>query len=407
MLKLLFFLCIASLSLGQLVVLHRSDTGGLNLFDLVVLTFALYGTVFFFAKRSFVLPKTLMFYLFFVVFAGVVSLPNFFVLSTDELGSAFFYLARFFFYLLAGIIVYNMKKHSLLTTEEILRAFLYSGLLVSMAGFLQLIILPDFAVLDKALGFDPHKNRLASTFFDPNFTGAYLVLCLAAALELLSRSGGRSRRLAILSGLIFVVGIVLTFSRSSWAMFAVVVLVYGLLKRYRWLIATAFLAVFLAYYTVPRVQTRVSGTTDPADSAHYRLISWRNTLAIAKDNLLLGVGFNSFRHVQKEYGFFGAGTLGGSAGAGSDSSFLLVLATTGVLGFAIFLISYFYPIFVSSVRGKEETSGFSPKPFIVKSEVLIVAISLGLLLHSQFVNSFFFPPILFMYFSLISSFSRT
>jgi len=80
MLKLLFFLCIASLSLGQLVVLHRSDTGGLNLFDLVVLTFALYGTVFFFAKRSFVLPKTLMFYLFFVVFAGVVSLPNFFVL---------------------------------------------------------------------------------------------------------------------------------------------------------------------------------------------------------------------------------------------------------------------------------------------------------------------------------------
>ena len=94
MLKLLFFLCIASLSLGQLVVLRRSDTGGLNLFDLVVLAFALYGTMLFFAKRSFMLPKTLMFYLFFVVFAGVVTLPNFFALSADEISGAVFYLPK-------------------------------------------------------------------------------------------------------------------------------------------------------------------------------------------------------------------------------------------------------------------------------------------------------------------------
>ena len=153
-----------------------------------------------------------------------------------------------------------------------------------------------------------------------------------------------------------------------------IILLIGLMRA-RWLVALALVAVFLTYFAVPRVQTRISGITDPTDSAAFRLVSWGNAWEIAKDNLALGVGFNSFRFAQQDYGFFDAGTLGGNAGSGSDSSFLLVLATTGVLGFLVFSLSYIFP---------------------AKNLILLPILS-GLFLQTQFINALFYPQIMFLW----------
>jgi O-antigen ligase len=228
--------------------------------------------------------------------------------------------------------------------------------------------------------WDPHKNRLASTFFDPNFTGAYLVICATLLFKYLHKK----RRLALLSLLILILGIFLTFSRSSWAMFAFVILVYGLF-RYRWLLLASLLLGFSAYFFVPRVQTRLSGATDPADSAHFRIISWNNTWTIAKDNLLTGVGFNAFRYSQRDYGFLDVDNFNKHSGAGSDSSLLFVLVTTGVFGLVVFLCG-FTEIF--------KTSG--------DNRLLLLAVVGGLFLHSLFVNSLFFPQIMFLWLILLT-----
>ena len=162
-------------------------------------------------------------------------------------------------------------------------------------------------------------------------------------------------------------------------MLAIIVLVYGLLK-YRWLLVISLLIGFSAYFFIPRVQTRISGTTDPADSARLRIVSWSNAWSIAEDNLLFGTGFNSFRYAQRDYGFLNPDTFEIHSGSGADSSLLFVLATTGIFGFILFFIGLIYPLFGS-----------------LKSEVLSTgALLLGLLLHSQFVNSLFFPPIIYL-----------
>ena len=178
---------------------------------------------------------------------------------------------------------------------------------------------------------------------------------------------------------ILLLAIFLTFSRSSWAALAVIIFVFGVVKTKK-LLFVALLLAFLAYFAVPRIQTRLAGITDPADSASFRLQSWRNTSEIISDNILHGVGYNAFRYAQKDYSFFEVGSMGGHAGAGADSSFLLVFATTGILGFLIFLAAYFYPI---------------------NKSVLLTSAVLGMLVQSQFINLFFYPQIMFLWFVLL------
>ena len=375
-LSFLFYLCVFSLSLGQFALMSGGGAP-VYFFDVLVATYSLFGLIYFlgFAKKL-EIPKPLSGFLIFSLVATISISLRLTTLGIESFTTSAFYLVRWVFYLISALITYNALKQNYFTLEFVLNAFSFSALFIALAGFIQLLILPDFSALDSALGWDPHKNRLASTFFDPNFTGGYLALVLGVNLIRLF-SGYKTS----FSRLIFfvatpLVALFLTFSRSSWGMFSVIVMVLGaLMPKARLLVILALIFAFLTYFAVPRVQTRLAGTTDPADSAAFRLVSWGNAWEIAKDNLFLGVGFNSFRFAQKEYGFFDAGTLGGNAGAGSDSSFLLILATTGILGLLFF------------------SSSFSQK---IKNPALAPLI-LGLFLHSQFVNSLFYPQILFVW----------
>ncbi|KKU49251.1 MAG: hypothetical protein UX69_C0004G0026 [candidate division WWE3 bacterium GW2011_GWA2_46_9] len=384
MLKYGFYACVFLLSLGQFAVIGRTGLGTMSVSDLAVAAFALAGCAYFLARKRAAVPKYL---LAFFVFAFVAMLSlgfNFHKLAFEDFGVAFLYLARFIVYLLGGVVLYNMLRTKMMAPSAILAAFGASAIFVAVVGFIQLVVLPDYSVLDLALGFDPHKNRLGSTFFDPNFTAGYLALVVSLLLgSIRGKKSGAALKL-VLALAVLTIAVFLTFSRSGWLMLGVVVFVFGML-RYRWMLLAALLIAFLAYFAVPRVQTRITGATDPADSARFRLISWKNTALVASDNLVTGVGFNAFRFAQKEYGFFDPGSFGGNAGGGSDSSFLLVLATTGVLGFAIFLFAYFYPL-LGSAWGS------------AKSLSLAAALA-GLFVHSQFVNSVFFPPMLFLLFS--------
>jgi len=143
---------------------------------------------------------------------------------------------------------------------------------------------------------------------------------------------------------------------------------------------------FASYRLIPRVQTRLTGITDPSDSARFRLISWKNTLGFVKDNPIIGVGFNTYRFAQERKGLFDiTNPLGGHSGSGADSSLLLVLATTGVIGFISYISIHLFSIF----RGIQEKA----PPFL--------AISFSLLAESNFINSLFYAPILLVWFFLL------
>ncbi|MBD3366235.1 hypothetical protein GF360_02705 [candidate division WWE3 bacterium] len=384
--KILFSLWFLSLNLGQFSALSKGTFGGIYLFDLFAVLWVFGGFLYFFmVKRlKFYVPKIFFPLLGFIFIAFVSLLAVLGKFSQLELLVSGFYLFRFIIYVLGGLLVYNFLHSGQFSEEFLFKLVAFSAVFISLAGFIQLVVLPDFTKLDSSLGWDPHKNRLASTFFDPNFVGAYLVLCFNILV-----SGKRFyKKFYVPLVLLTVFSIFLTFSRSAWLMLAISIFVWGVF-RYRFLLFLAGVLAFSAYFAVPRVQTRISGITDPADSAHFRLISWQNTFEIASDNLFLGTGFNTFRFVQKDYGYFGV-DWGGHSGGGSDSSLLLVLATTGVFGF----LAFFGFWVVSGISGLQSIKS---NPY---SLVLLASLS-SLLVESFFINSLFYPQILLFWLLII------
>ncbi|MCL5004128.1 MAG: O-antigen ligase family protein [Patescibacteria group bacterium] len=302
------------------------------------------------------------------------------------------YLIRFAAYAFLALVVFDLKRSSPKFFGRVLWALIISGLVLAVAGFVQLIVYPDLARLAAEFGYDPHKNRLVSTFLDPNFTAAYLVLSLTLLLCMSERVSDRfttllhSNVVRAFLGTVLVLAIFLTFSRSGWLLLAAVLFLYSLLRSPR-LIFLAGIIGFLAYFAVPRVQTRLAGITDPNDSAQLRLVSWSHALAVWRSSPIAGVGFNLYRTSQEDFGFFGPRlnstlVVGGHAGAGSDSSLLLVLATTGVVGLILFLLLALRILFLSTSNIRAPAG-------------LAITLSLfGLLFESQFINSLFFPQIM-------------
>lgn len=387
--KWLFSLTLATLVLGQYAALSKSLGTNFYLFDIAVSLYGLFYVGYFLINdKKFIISKFFYFlfgFLFWAFITFLIRIPSY---STEKNLEALFYLLRLGSYFISGIVVYNLIYSNRLTRQFIIQALVLSGIFVAILGFLQLWLIPDFEQLDPLLGWDPHKNRLASTFFDPNFTGAYLVLCLMLGVFTLFKgktvfSFEKNKLVSCIALVIPLIAVILTFSRSSWLMLAASVFIYGLFKN-RKLLLLAILVMFLAYYAVPRIQTRISGTTDPADSAAFRLISWKNTTQIINDNLYMGVGYNYLREAQKSYGFIDYDTLYTHSSAGSDSSILFVTATTGLVGLGIFI----YALYIGSISSLE-------------SAVLL----LSLVIESQFINSLFYPQILFVWILLPALFS--
>jgi len=404
MMKVSFYLTLLLLSLNQFTSLSKESGFNIYGFDIGVGVFAILGIVFFMlVKRSFRLPR----YSYIFIIFGLLALSSLILasmgLDSDQIVVSAFYLARYTVYLLAGIVCYNIIDKKIISKKKVTDAFILSGIFLAVGGFVQILLLPDFTVLEPELGWDPHKNRLASTFFDPNFLGAYFVLCLILLLERFypgrgsEKKGGISgsaRKFDYVSFIILTIALILTFSRSAWGMFGIAIFIYGFFRS-RKLLLGAILVVFMAYFAVPRIQTRISGVTDPADSAAFRLVSWGNTVKIIEDNFWFGVGFNSFRYAQRDYGFLTPDEEEAHSGAGSDSSILFVFATTGLLGFLVYSLGLIFASYEALV-GKE--SGW-----------LVVFTSIvGLLMESQFINSLFYPQIMFlMFFIIFSHLSRT
>jgi len=398
--KIILVLLFLSLPLGQFGRLPFLQ-GSFNFYlqDLAVFILVVSGFSYLIVKGK--LRKSLIDTIFFaglvfVVWALITLIYNSQWLNIDQNLLGFSYWARFLLYFAVYFVLcrlYSVDGKDL--KEFLISLTIISGLIIAVAGFIQLALLPDLSVLWLS-GYDPHRNRLVSTFLDPNFTGAFLVLTLNLVF---SRFTFRSLRQYFFVA-VLLIALILTFSRSAWLMFTISIFLFGIFRS-RKLLFLSLLVGFLAYFLIPRIQTRVAGITDPDDSAKLRFVSWGRTLTIAKDHLGLGVGFNNFRASQEEYGFFDYNIPeGGRAGGGSDSSLLLVLATTGLIGF------FLYAVFYLSIVGASLSAA-------AKGESLALGLfisMIGLLLESNFINSLFFTPILLWIFvtaSLISNRGNT
>lgn len=374
-LNFLFFLLILSLLPGQLTRIELSFFPiAFYLHDLILFILIISSVIYFFAiRKKFVLPKGAIFVLFFSIFA-LISLANssrFFSLPQILVGSLFW--VRFLAFFSLYPIFYNVLTKKQLNIWS--NFLIITGAILAILGFLQMFFFYDLTFLQD-YGYDPHIGRLVSTFLDPNFFGGFQVIILNLALASYLQ---KKEKLSLFSIPILFISIILTFSRSSYLALFVSIVLFGILRSRK--LAVFALAIFILLTPlIPRIFQRILGALTLDITASARIYSWFQALQILTISPIIGVGFNNLRFTKANLGFFEISqSLGGHSGAGIDSSFLLVLSTVGILGILTFLTFYFYFIY---------------KNFLLRKNFLALSTFISLIsifIHSQFVNSIFFP----------------
>lgn len=319
----------------------------------------------------------------------VWSLTNF---PITEVFKGSLYLIRFILYSNIYLISFNLIKSKVMDIEGLIKAQVDTATLFCLLGFAQLIIFPDFDFL-LDYGYDPHKGRLTSTFLDPNFAGLYMTFNLGLSFWYYLKS--KNITYGIISGLLFL-GVILTYSRSAYLMLGslIIGLVVLNIKKLGWkylslVTISCIILLFSLINIFPRFKDRIEGGFRVDDSAIERLESWRDGWQIFAGHPILGVGFNNLRIAQQEHDLVKTYSVdGGRSGAGVDSSLLVILSTTGIVGIIVYL-RFWYKLMIF-----KSTNYYKP---------LSLVLVLALLLGSQFVNGLLFTPIMVYYFSLLGS----
>lgn len=312
--------------------------------------------------------------------------------------SGWLYWFRFVIYSGCFYLSYHLTNSGILGKDEFFKLVKFVCLLVAVLGIGQLWLFPDLGPLE-ILGYDPHKNRLFSSFLDPNFTGSFLSFgALISIYELLkAKYSGLKKyifenKYNLIFALLIFTSIILTLSRSAYLMlFTGLFLMLSLRKKF--LLVPLFLLPLILYLTYPPFSDRIKGGFLIDESAVHRFYSWEKGLTIFQHHPFFGAGFNNIRDASEELNLLETFSPdGGNAGSGVDSSLIFILATTGIIGFLSFA-SFLGKIVYENIKGllnkKRRSSG------------LILPILAGLIINSIFINSLFYPPIMFLWFSLI------
>lgn len=369
----MYFVWILTLAIisGQLIRLPFGTGGGITLLDISVILLCLISLI----RLKFSLKKPPLF-----IFAAVsfILVALFSLLLTPlhlnqiEYFISLSYIVRFSLYIFWGWLIYlgayaNLKK-------KINSLLVLSGLGLATLGILQFIFIPDLRFLT-TLGWDPHYFRTVSTFLDPNFTGAFFVLTIILWYHKFTIA----KKWYLLIFMILYFALLTTFSRSSYLMFLVSGLTLSFLKKSKQIfisIIILFIILLMGFQIYSRLVAQPRGI-DREQSASFRVNTWEQGLTIFQKSPLFGIGFNAYRYAIKEYNLGNEQFIKSHGSSSNDSSLLFVASTTGIIGliiylyFLISLVKYSYP----------------------KNPVLISAV-LGLLIHSFFANSLFYPFIL-------------
>lgn len=386
--ELAFIASIVTIVAGQLVRLPiLGDDAGVLMNDIILPPLLLIWVVKRLLSGHWHLPRqSLTLPVLGVIVAMAISLlANYHQYDATELLSGALYQVRWLEYTAVLLMGFDFFR----TRTRVWRYFglmVGCGLVVSLLGFVQLQIFPDFSFMAPA-GWDPHVGRLLSTWFDPNFLAGWLAflisVCLGVALGLpWARAKWWWGAIIVMTA-----AVVLTFSRSGY-LALVVGTAFVTMIRSRSIFFLGLIAIVATIFFVPRVQERVIGIRTVDETAQLRILSWENAFSVITEHPWTGVGYNLYQYVQVEYGFLDDTKI--HSASGSDSSLLSIWVTTGIFG----LLAYLWLLIAmlreawKTWRAREltrEWQGFGLGVF---------AGLLALIIHAQFVNGLFYPHLM-------------
>lgn len=377
--KILPLLLISGIVTGQLIKisfgLKVGINNGLTALDLAVVIIGLIGLY----RIKFNLLK-ISFWgnpaLFFLAITLISLILTPLTLTMTERLVSFGYTVRLGSYVLLGLVLYKGAFKEI--TSQINNIFIISGTILAIVGLFQLIFIPNIAFLSTD-GWDPHYLRTVSTFLDPNFLGAFLVLPLLSLVSVIKKP--MQQKILLLAFLLIYLAFITTFSRTSFLVFTTSFIIFSLLKRSLKLTALTLLlclGMVISYLTYSKA-IATPRHIDRQQSAQYRVSSWQTGLKMWQQNPIFGVGFNSYRYALKEYRLMPMGVIEGHGGTTNDSSLMFVATTTGILGFFAYL-AFLASLFFAAFKSPHHSS-----------KAVFVSGLCGLLIGSFFTNLLFYP----------------
>lgn len=363
---------------GELLRIQLPNSVGIGLIDVIIVAVVLVW-LFVVKKGEYFLKTPILFFVAAALISLIFNLGNY---PSDKVIVGALYLARWVLY--AGLYFVFVDVGKKLNKKKPFFMIL-SGIIVLTIGFIQFFFYPSLKNLSY-LGWDEHLYRLFSSFLDPNFTGTFLVLFLIFVYIIRDKFKMNKKTIYLLNSLLLFnfIGIILTYSRSALLTLLTSALVYCFIqKKYNAFVTLIITLVVIVILLSPRfylVNTNLFRTP----SLEARVANIKEALTIYKEKPIFGVGFNNFRFAREKYGYKDRVPFGFShSGGGADSSFALVIATSGILGF----LAYIFLLFKMLKLGLKNTKK--------NKYALILVVSLsGLFVNSLLLNSLFYSFIM-------------
>lgn len=272
--------------------------------------------------RNIFKSKQILIFFFIILISFFISIKEFTLLQN---GIALLYLGRLILYVLFGIYLFALAKR-----ERHMRIFIFNliytfSILLLITTAIQYVFFPNFWKL-YALGWDPHLYRASAIYFD---------VYIAAAIYGLLAFFWFSKNKKILSFL-FIIALVLTFSRSAYIAF-VLSMLYFFITQKKWKELFISLCLFGVLILVVPKPFGEGVNLLRTSSINSRILDYKLGLSLWQKKPLFGFGYNRIRFAKEELNLALIDDKSHSLSS-FHSSFLIILVTTGIVGFISFVI---------------------------------------------------------------------
>ncbi|OGV93326.1 hypothetical protein A3B57_03785 [Microgenomates group bacterium RIFCSPLOWO2_01_FULL_47_10] len=271
-----------------------------------------------------------------------------------------FYLIRFALYVSLIPVTVSLQSDPFIKRYT---PFILPGVLAGLAigGVAQYLIYPDARAL-YWLGWDKHLYRSIGTIFDPNFLGLLMVMGIFLTPKLPAK--WQWWYLSLLG-----LCLLLTYSRSSYLALLAGGLVLAI-KKHQIKLFLLGIAAFASMLLVLPNRGGEGNRLDRVYSILNRQDSIKQALTFYRSHPIFGIGFNAYGLTSAKPNMY---SLIPRRTSSPDNSYLLILSTAGLVGFAAFGLALKHLWRVS------------------QSDAFTLALLSAVLVHALFNNSLFYP----------------
>jgi O-antigen ligase len=226
--------------------------------------------------------------------------------------------------------------------------------------------------------------RVNSVFWDPSIYGRFLVIGILALVALVLFSASGRLAAAAVAGIAAIwLGLLVSFSQSSFAALMAAVLAAGAFawgRRAVLVLGSIVLVLVAVGFAAPQVRAEIRSDFDRVTGGRSSLVS--NGVRIAAEHPALGVGVGGFERAYADR----TGLRGEEPRkAASHNTPVTVAAETGLPGFALLAWLVITPIALGFRRASRSFAG--------RASLIVALVVLAIGVHSLFYDAFFEDPL--------------